>query len=141
MKPAESAKSFTLDEANQMLPRVSGILDRLSRKKESCTRRHDMILMQHLIESAEKNQENFGHGSKHLESEIQDMESEVIACEKDLQELQQIGCFLRSLDKGCVEFPSKKNGEKIYLCWKKGETSIQFYRTSQQPVHQRQPIV
>lgn len=40
--------------------------------------------------------------------------------------LQGMGCLVKSVDQGLIDFPHMKEGREVYLCWKHGEEDI-FY--------------
>ena len=44
-----------------------------------------------------------------------------------LEEVQQIGCQVKDLDIGLLDFPTLLDGEEVLLCWKLGETSIEYW--------------
>jgi len=42
-------------------------------------------------------------------------------------QLQDLGCLVKDLDTGLVDFPALFRGQEVYLCWKLGEPSIEFW--------------
>src|ERR1039457_5235251 len=40
-----------------------------------------------------------------------------------ISELEDLGVKLRDIDTGLLDFPAKKFGETVFLCWKYGESS------------------
>ena len=46
-----------------------------------------------------------------------------------VEEIQEIGCIIKDLDAGLVDFPTLLSGEEVYLCWRMGETDIQFWHS------------
>ena len=41
--------------------------------------------------------------------------------------LQKLGCLVKSVEQGLVDFPHLKEGREVYLCWKHGEDDILFW--------------
>jgi hypothetical protein len=41
-----------------------------------------------------------------------------------VQRIESMGCIVRDLDLGLIDFPSTRDGEPIYLCWKAGEPAV-----------------
>jgi hypothetical protein len=60
--------------------------------------------------------------------------------EYNMQELQQTGAILKDLDEGLVDFPSFYKNEPIYLCWKIGETRIDFWHFQEEGINGRVKI-
>ena len=55
-------------------------------------------------------------------------------------ELGPIGCELKDLDKGLIDFPARMGDEPIYLCWQAGEARIDFWHTLDGGFAGRRPI-
>jgi hypothetical protein len=58
----------------------------------------------------------------------------------NIQELEDLGVKLRDIDTGLVDFPAKRFGEVVYLCWKYGESSIEFWHTQNEGFASRKQI-
>ena len=41
--------------------------------------------------------------------------------------IQELGCELKDLDQGLIDFPSYRDGKLVYLCWKRGEPRVEFW--------------
>ena len=44
-----------------------------------------------------------------------------------IEAVQETGCLVKDLDIGLVDFPTLFKGVEVYLCWKLGEPSIEFW--------------
>lgn len=44
-----------------------------------------------------------------------------------VERIQEIGCQIKDLETGLVDFPTLYNDKEVYLCWKLGETGIGFW--------------
>jgi hypothetical protein len=54
-------------------------------------------------------------------------ESEAARLRNAVEQLQDLGCLVKDLDTGLVDFPTLFRGREVYLCWKLGEPSIEFW--------------
>jgi hypothetical protein len=57
-----------------------------------------------------------------------------------LEEIQELGCVVKDLDIGLVDFPTTFRGSEAYLCWKLGEPAIQFWHSIEEGFAGRKPI-
>ena len=57
-----------------------------------------------------------------------------------IQELEDLGVKLRDIDTGLLDFPAKRFGEVVYLCWKYGESSVEFWHTQGEGFASRKQI-
>ena len=49
------------------------------------------------------------------------------ALKTEMLALADLGLVLRDTQIGLVDFPSERDGEPVYLCWKLGEDEVAFY--------------
>ena len=100
------AQSFTLDQANNALVFVRPILEDI---------------------------QNIWHELRKLKIEENPDEDEIhIRMEKIehfIEELQQVGCVLKDLERGIIDFPSYFKDQPIYLCWRLGEEKIEHWHS------------
>ena len=44
-----------------------------------------------------------------------------------IEQVQEFGCLIKDLDTGLIDFPTLLRGVEVYLCWKLGESKIEFW--------------
>ena len=57
-----------------------------------------------------------------------------------LHRLQDMEIEVKDLASGLIDFPALRDGTVVYLCWKHGEGSIQFWHEIEAGFAGRQPI-
>jgi hypothetical protein len=71
---------------------------------------------------------------------LQQRAVEVIGKLRDLlREVAELGVEVKAAD-GLVDFRSKLHGRIVYLCWKYGESGIEFWHTQSEGFASRKPI-
>lgn len=109
-------KHFTLAEANTLLPRVRVLMETLlAIRTEAMALRPDVWPV---LEKAT------GNGGSRKAGELLGL---FVNFEKALNELQGLGCELKGLEQGLVDFPALREGRTIYLCWQYNEPEITFW--------------
>ena len=49
--------------------------------------------------------------------------------EREVRKLEEMGCLLRDMSMGLVDFPAVRLGDRVWLCWKLGEEHVKFWHT------------
>lgn len=122
-------KTFTVDEANALLPQVAELLEEMTRI------RNRIVAGGAKLETVLKRAGGNG-GSK-------DSGEYVLLLQRfnaSLTTLQELGCELKDLDQGLVDFPSNRGDQIVYLCWKRGEERIRFWHDLDSGFTGRQPL-
>lgn len=57
-----------------------------------------------------------------------------------LSELLNLGCIVKDLNLGLVDFYSKHDGKDIFLCWRLGEEKINFWHEVDAGYSERKPV-
>ncbi|MEE8369781.1 MAG: DUF2203 domain-containing protein, partial [Dehalococcoidia bacterium] len=57
------------------------------------------------------------------------------------QEVEALGCELKDIDQGLIDFRAALDGEEVYLCWKLGEPKIGWWHSLQAGFSGRQPLL
>jgi len=57
------------------------------------------------------------------------------------KEVESTGCILRDVDVGLVDFPCRaRGGATVFLCWRLGESAIQFWHGRDEGFGGRKPV-
>lgn len=132
-------KTFTLQEAEALLPELEKSLKLLRTKKEAYSRTHDLLFMHELVCTAERD-----HGlleaNDDLDAGIHALEEAIEDLAKDVEAIFAMGCLLRNIEKGHVEFFGTHDGREVYFSWQLGEPRLSHYRPLDKKVHERVPL-
>ena len=115
---------FTLLQAEKLLPEVeSAIREAISHKAA--------------YQQAEEEWQSFASrvtmqgGMRVDHSQVLDQkrrrESSAVLLKDAVEKIQEYGCVVKDLDIGLIDFPTLFRGEEVYLCWRLGESGIQFW--------------
>jgi hypothetical protein len=90
---------FTPQQANETLPEVRGIVERIVAIKRDADSKADDDAIARTMEL------------------LQD----------EIQKLEDLGCILKDVNTGLVDFPAVRLGTRVWLCWKLEESSVLFW--------------
>jgi hypothetical protein len=62
------------------------------------------------------------------------------ALKTEMLALADLGLLLRDPGIGLVDFPSERDGEPVFLCWKLGEEEVAFFHGERTGMSGRQPL-
>lgn len=128
-------KHFTLDEANALLPHLSSLLLQLQESKA----KHDS-LREKVGEYAQRMSSN----GNVLEAELNEARQELIKAAAELNSLveraQEMGCEIKDIDQGLVDFRTEREGQEVYFCWKLGEPDIGWWHELETGFAGRRPL-
>ena len=57
-----------------------------------------------------------------------------------LEDVARLGGVTKDLELGLVDFPHLRDGEVVNLCWKQGETSIEYWHGLDEGFARRKPL-
>lgn len=57
-----------------------------------------------------------------------------------LERIQEIGCQVKDLETGLIDFPTLYRDKEVYLCWKLGEDGIGYWHHIEDGFRGRRPI-
>lgn len=47
-----------------------------------------------------------------------------------IDEIQNLGCIVKNIDEGIIDFPGRRNYRTVHLCWKYGESEIKHWHSA-----------
>lgn len=129
-------RTFTLQEADALLPELEKRLKHLQSKKEAYSRTHDSLFMHELVCAAERSG-GFAEEKDDLEDGIRALEEAIEGLAGDVDAIFALGCVLRNIERGHVEFLGEYDGEEVYFSWQLGEPCVGHYRHLSKKAHER----
>jgi hypothetical protein len=131
------AKLFTLDEAQRLLPEVERLM------RSAIDARADYQQAEAAIHSMSERIMLLGGVMVDREKALQAKtrrEQAAAVLRNAIESIQEMGCLVKDLDTGLVDFPTLFRGTEVYLCWKLGESGIDFWHGVEEGFRGRKPI-
>jgi hypothetical protein len=60
--------------------------------------------------------------------------------EKEIQKLEELGCVLKDMNTGLIDFPAVRLGTRVWLCWKLDEGNVSFWHELHGGYAGRKPV-
>lgn len=130
-------KTFSLDEAQGLLPILEALLDQAVHARDAAARLEEKM--------ADLKVRIFHSGGMAVDvvatyRDAAAMVKHREAATKAIEEFSSIGVQLKDLDTGLLDFPCSLDGEVVLLCWKRGEARIEYWHTMEAGVAGRQKV-
>ena len=122
---------FTVEEANELLATIRPRLERVMKLNEDIN-----AISQINLEPLEESLENeLLMINANKEFHLQSVEFFSL-----MEELVKMGCIVKDLEKGLVDFYHRLDDEDVYLCWKLDEKEITAWHRLDTGYEDRKPI-
>ncbi len=130
-------KTFTLDEAQSLLPVLESLLKRALDGKRSAEEVESSLsgLAQRIYLSG-----GMRVDATRVARERAEMEAHLKLVRESIAEIDSIGVQVKDLDSGLLDFPCRLDEDVVLLCWRMGETSIEHWHTMEAGFQGRQPV-
>lgn len=120
----QRSKLFRLSEANRTLLKVEALMDDVRPFVEEARGLQRQLRMLKAI----------GHDRNGLLIMAEDYRAsrrrfEAVAgsIQHTVERMEGLGCYVRSLELGVVDFPGLYDGQPVLFCWQRGEPEISHY--------------
>ena len=130
-------KTFTLDEAQSLLPVLEALLKRAIEGKQAAEQIEG--------ELSELSRRIYLSGGMKVDvpqvsRQRAEMETHLQRVRESIAEIDSIGVQVKDLEAGLLDFPCRLEGEVVLLCWGMGETAIEYWHTVEEGFQGRQPV-
>lgn len=130
-------KTFTLDEAQSLLPVVESLLKRALESKHAAEKvEADLSALSQRIYASGGMRVSVGAVAK----QRAEIEAHTERTRESLAEIDAIGVQVKDLDTGLLDFPCRLDDEIVLLCWRLGESAIEHWHTMDAGFKGRQPV-
>lgn len=131
------SRHFTLSEAQALLPEIASDLEAavaLKREAESLEAElRGVALRIQTSGGADVDPVRFSETKTRHRKALETVQEK-------LRSIQSQGVLVKDLDSGLLDFPALLDGEEVYLCWKLGEESIEWWHPVDAGFAGRRPI-
>jgi len=132
-------KIFTVREANQLIPSLDARFREIDGVRERLRRIKNKIDVLEMIWGDEIHSETNPDRREHLHymSEVEQIKKEFDAAARGFTELEVL---IKSIEAGLVDFYGVVDGRLVFLCWKRGESAVQWYHHVEEGFSGRIPL-
>jgi hypothetical protein len=126
---------FTREEAEALVPRLTDLLRQLQERKREYDRHEAKV-----ADLTLKMRGN-GHG---LQDDLREAQGALERAAEGVnalaEQVHELGCELKGIEEGLIDFRSEIAGREVYLCWKLGENAIEWWHDLETGFAGRQPL-
>ena len=130
-------KTFTIDEAQSLLPVLESLLKRaIDGKKAAEEVESELAALARRI---------YGAGGMRVDvaavgKQRSEMDAHLLRVRESIAEIDAIGVQVKDLEKGLLDFPCRLEDQVVLLCWRMGEKAIEHWHTIESGYQGRQPV-
>jgi hypothetical protein len=130
-------KTFTLEEAQSLLPVLESLLKRAIEGKAAAEQ-----VESSLTELARRIYLSGGMrvDVANVTKQRADAETHLQLVRETLAEIDSIGVQVKDFEAGLLDFPCRLDDQVVLLCWRMGEPSIEHWHTVEEGFQGRQPL-
>jgi len=130
-------KTFTIDEAQSLLPLLEALLKRAMEGKQAAEK-----VESDLSELARRIYLSGGMkvDAASVIKQRGELEEHMKQVRETITEIDEIGVQVKDIDSGLLDFPCRLDDQVVLLCWLMGETSIEHWHTMDAGFKGRQPV-
>jgi len=130
-------KTFTIDEAQSLLPVLESLLKRAIDAKKAAEEVESVL--------SELARRIYVSGGMKVDAaavvkQRAEMDEQLKLARETIAEIDEIGVQVKDIETGLLDFPYRLDDQIVLLCWRMGETSIEHWHTIEAGFQGRQPV-
>jgi hypothetical protein len=130
-------KTFTLDEAQSLLPVLDSLLKRALESKRAAEQVEGGLQeLAYRIATAGGMRVDVRAASR----QRAELDEHIKRVRESIAEIDSIGVQVKDLDSGLLDFPCSMDGQVVLLCWRLGEPAIEHWHTVESGFQGRTPL-
>ncbi|MGH2572517.1 MAG: DUF2203 domain-containing protein [Actinomycetota bacterium] len=119
-------REFTVEEANSLLPALSRSLTQIKEARQAVL---------HGGERIRRSARWDGGGSQGKE-----YWDALSTLRREVESLSEQGIVLRDAEEGLLDFPARREGRQVFLCWRLGEVRVGYWHGPETGFAGRRPL-
>ena len=123
---SDEPRTYTVEEANELLPELR---DRLARVREA---RRVLFGSAEIVRERASANGGGAEGNAVLEASR--------SLRRDVEAFAADGVILRDADQGLLDFPARRDGRLVFLCWRDGEPGVGHWHEVDSGFPGRKPL-
>jgi hypothetical protein len=130
-------KTFTLEEAQSLLPLLESLLKRALESKRAAEEIESRIAeLSRKIYLAGGMRINVADAGK----QRAELQTHMERVKESIAEIDSIGVQVKDVETGLLDFPCRVDDQVVLLCWRMGETAIEHWHTIEDGFKGRRPV-
>jgi hypothetical protein len=127
---------FTLDEANRLVPRLEPTVRRLIEQRQ-VLREHERVIEEFRAVAGKSGGGIPGGRFGEARAEAGRLGADIA---DGVRQVEALGCVVKDLDQGLVDFLHRRGDATVFLCWRLGEPSIRYWHGLREGFAGRKPL-
>lgn len=119
-------REFTVEEANALLPALGRSLQEIRQARQVVLEGGERIRRSAPSDGGGR------QGKEYWEA--------LATLRREVESLTEQGIILRDADTGLLDFPSQRQGQQVFLCWRLGEDEVRYWHGPDSGFSGRRPL-
>jgi len=125
-------KLFSAEEADELVPRLEILVRKLQMQANS--------LRERIKQLADDDSSLLGMELPDIVDLHPELKTFTTSMADAAGQIEALGCFLKDIDQGLVDFPCDTGDEVVFLCWQFGEPRVLAWHTLDSGFSERKPL-
>lgn len=136
MESSRQLKMFTVQEANELIPRLKALIEKLKAKRDDLSALEMEVDVLELLTQSNEG----GVPNEQVALKLAEYERAVNEFYGVIEDVHSTGCFLKDIELGLVDFYTVYKGRVVYLCWSLEEPEVTSWHDIGRGYQSRQPL-